>query len=403
MVTRSRKTMLKNPLDEISTRAKPVAKSPAAKKAVRVSKARPVDVEPTNTAKTETPSAPKKAAKTETPFVAKKAAKTETPSVAKRAVKTEKPSALKKAANTQSPLASKKVIQAESSPLPTATAKTKPEARKIKSDASPSVPPVRADSTRVAAKDTVLTDAGETASKSGAEQTAEQLMAAELAQTGAQVINREEELVGHPCTPVKVLAQPGTAQRHSNAGGGVIDSQFLTAEDVFQTELTRARVEIKQEMSRSRVEAVKIVTRWSRWSVAASVIPAPFVDMAAISGVQVKMIFALCKHYEVDFEHKTAIAIASGVTGGAAVQTIASVLAKQILRTMPGVGTFFMFAIEPVISYATTYALGLAFISHFEADGRLHDFNPATINQYLAEQINKRKSMFDTKAKPAPV
>ncbi len=391
MVTRSRKTMLKNPLDEISTKAKPVAKSPAAKKAARVSKAKSVAAESKNLAKTESLSAPKKTVKTESP------------SAAKKAVKTEKPSALKKAANTQSPSASKKATQVESSSAPTATAKTKTETRKIKPDVSPSVPPVQDDLTRVSVKDTVLTDAGKTANESVAELTAEQLMANELAQTGAQVINREEELVGHPCTPVKVLDQPGTAQRHSNAGGGAIDSQFLTAEDVFQTELTRARVEIKQEMSRTRVAAVKIVTRWSRWSVAASVIPAPFVDMAAISGVQVKMIFALCKHYEVDFEHKTAIAIASGVTGGAAVQTIASVLAKQILRTMPGVGTFFMFAIEPVISYATTYALGLAFISHFEADGRLHDFNPATINQYLAEQINKRKSMFDTKAKPAPV
>ena len=125
--------------------------------------------------------------------------------------------------------------------------------------------------------------------------------------------------------------------------------------------------------------------------------------MAAISGVQVKMIYALCKQYEVDFEHKAAIAIASGVTGGAAVQTIAGVLAKQMVRTMPGIGAVFMFAVEPVISYATTYALGLAFISHFEADGRLHDFNPETIRQYLAAQIDKRKSAFDSKVKPEHV
>jgi hypothetical protein len=101
--------MLKNPLDEISTKAKPVAKSPAAKKAVRVSKARSVDVESKNSAKTETLSAPKKAAKTESP------------SAAKKAVKTEKPSALKKAAKTQSPSASKKAIQVESSSAPTET------------------------------------------------------------------------------------------------------------------------------------------------------------------------------------------------------------------------------------------------------------------------------------------
>ena len=367
MVTRSRKTMLKNPLDEISTKAKPVVKTAAVEKAVRVAKAKSVDIEPKKAAKTKSLPAPQKAKKIE------------------------------------SRSATQKAIKPESTPAPKRAAKTKSESLKIKPDASPSVSAARAGSTPVAAKEAVLTDAGKQASESVPIQTAEQLMAQELAQTEAQLGNRKEELVGHPCTPVKVLDQPGAAQRHTNAGVGTIDSQYLTAEDVFQTELTRAKAEIKEEMSRSRVAAGKIVTRWARWSVAASVIPAPFVDMAAISGVQVKMIYALCKHYEVDFEHKAAIAIASGVTGGAAVQTIAGVLAKQIVRTMPGVGTFFMFAIEPVISYATTYALGLAFISHFEADGRLHDFNPETINQYLAAQINKRKSMFDTKAKPEPI
>jgi uncharacterized protein (DUF697 family) len=234
-------------------------------------------------------------------------------------------------------------------------------------------------------------------------ETAEQLMAAELAHVSLVNNNREEEIVVHPCTPVKVLAQPGSPQSHAGPVLSSVEAPLLTAEDVFQTELTRVHADIKQEVSRSKRAALKTVTRWARWSVAASVIPAPFIDMAAISGVQVKMIYALCKQYEVDFEHKAAIAIASGVTGGAAVQTIASVLAKQMVRTMPGIGTIFMFAVEPVISYATTYALGLAFISHFEADGRLHDFNPETIRQYLAAQIDKRKTVFDSKAKPGLV
>ena len=119
--------------------------------------------------------------------------------------------------------------------------------------------------------------------------------------------------------------------------------------------------------------------------------------MAAISGVQVKMIYELCKKYEVDFEHKAAVAIASGVAGGAAVQTMAGVVAKQMVRFAPGVGPVFMFAVEPAISYVTTKAIGLAFISHFEADGRMHDFNPERIRHYMAAQIKKRQMMFKDK------
>lgn len=228
-------------------------------------------------------------------------------------------------------------------------------------------------------------------------QTAEQLLTAELTPAPALVANRDEEIISHPCTPIKVLEAPVLVS--SAPGSGALSGQYLTAEDIFQSELGRTRLMVKAEVTRARLSAQKIVARWSRWSVAVSFIPAPFVDMAAISGVQVKMIYELCKHYEVDFEHKAALAIASGVAGGAAVQTVAGVVAKQMVRFAPGVGPVFMFAVEPAISYVTTKAIGLAFISHFEADGRMHDFNPERIRHFMAEQIRKRQFMFKDKAR----
>jgi uncharacterized protein (DUF697 family) len=225
-------------------------------------------------------------------------------------------------------------------------------------------------------------------------------MAAELVQSPKPLSNREEEIIDDPLTPTKVLEQPGSPS--VSLGGNVMTSQFLTAEDVFQNELSRARVSVKVEITRTRLEAQKIVKRWCRWSIAASMIPTAFVDVAAISGVQVKMIYELCKLYEVDFEHKAALAIASGVAGGAAVKTLAGVLAKQLIRWTPGVGTIFILAIEPALSYVTTNAMGLAFISHFEEDGRLHDFKPEKISQYMAKQLEKRKSIFKENTKPTP-
>ena len=356
MVTKARKTLLQNPLDEIPTRSKsaeraasPVKKTAENPKTVRAAKtvgaAKTMRVaktagagKPVRAAKTgQTVSAPTEAAGSDSSTaMSKRGAR------ATRATRA-KPRAFKPKANSQN-------------------------AQDLLNDQ-----PIRA-------------------------QTAEQLMAAELVQSPESPLHRREEIMNDPCTPTKVLEQPGTPTL--SIGSAVAASQFLTAEDVFQNELSRARVSVKAEITRTRLEAHKIVKRWSRWSIAASMIPTAFVDVAAISSVQVKMIYELCKIYEVDFEHKAALAIASGVAGGAAVQTLAGVLAKQMIRWTPGIGTVFILAIEPAISYVTTNAMGFAFISHFEADGRLHDFKPERIRQYMAMQLDKRKRMFKANAKP---
>lgn len=341
MITQVRKTILQNPLDEIATGAKPAAKGSRAVKK--------------NTAATK----------------------------AMREAKTGQTASASKRSGTVSD-------SVETTGIASDSAKT------VKQDASSvKAARVRPSVDKTPAKTHTANDAQD--KTPGRVQTAEQLMAAELVAPSAQLANREEEIVSHPCTPIKVLEVPGLFS--SATGARALSGQLLTAEDIFQSELSRARVLVKAEATRTRLSAQKIVARWSRWSVAVSFIPAPFVDMAAISGVQVKMIYELCKKYEVDFEHKAAVAIASGVAGGAAVQTMAGVVAKQMVRFAPGVGPVFMFAVEPAISFVTTKAIGLAFISHFEADGRMHDFNPEKIRQYMSAQLKKRQFTFKETAK----
>jgi uncharacterized protein (DUF697 family) len=323
MITKKRKTISQNPLDEIPTGVRPAAKG------ARVVK------------------------KSTTAIKAMRAAKT---GQATRAPK-----------NTDAPTRSAEKVEQIASPVK--AARRKPSIGKA--SAKKQIPPDVQDTTPIRM------------------QTAEQLLSEELSPASALTANRDEEIIGHPCTPIKVLEAPDVVS--SATGSRALSGQYLTAEDIFQSELSRARVLVKAEATQTRLAAQKIVSWWSRWSVAVSFIPVPFVDMAAISGVQVKMIYELCKKYEVDFEHKAAVAIASGVAGGAAVQTMAGVVAKQMVRFAPGVGPVFMFAVEPTISYVTTKAIGLAFINHFEADGRMHDFNPERVRHYMAELVKKRQ------------
>jgi len=335
MITKIRKTISQNPLDEIPTRVKPAAK------------------------------------------VARAVKKSTAATKAMRAAKTGQAAPVPEDKGTATRVAKK--VEQDASPVK--ASRKKPVARKA------------------SAKKQTPSDAQDT-TPSGV-QTAEQLLAAELTPSPALSANRDEEIISHPSTPIKVLEAPDVLG--SATGSRALTSQYLTAEDIFQSELSRARMSVKAELTQTRLDAQKIVARWSRWSVAVSFIPTPFVDMAAISGVQVRMIYELCKKYEVDFEHKAALAIASGVAGGAAVQTVAGVVAKQMVRFAPGVGPVFMFAVEPAISYVTTKAIGAAFISHFEADGRMHDFNPERIRHYMAAQIKKRQSTFKDTTKSEQV
>ena len=180
-----------------------------------------------------------------------------------------------------------------------------------------------------------------------------------------------------------------------------------TVQEIFEAELTAhlkpastaPAAQPVQAVSVKKLAAMKVVKRWARWSAAFSLIPTPIIDLAAITGVQVKMIYALCRHYEVDFEHKFALAVVTGLAGGAAVQSTANLVAKQAVKAVPGLGAVFTVAIEPVLSYTTTYAMGIAFVHHFEAQGTLDDFKPESIQRYLSEQLKKGQSLFTSKDK----
>jgi uncharacterized protein (DUF697 family) len=184
-------------------------------------------------------------------------------------------------------------------------------------------------------------------------------------------------------------------------GFALVETQYLTAEDVFESELSRDRMQVKRVRSELRIRAQQRVKRWAQWSVAASLVPVPFVDLIAISGIQVKLIHDLCKIYGVCFEHRIALAVATGLTGGAVTKGVAMTATRAVARSMPGVGTLMTVAFEPTLSYATTYAIGSAFISHFEADGTLHNFNPDSMKEHFAEQLNKGKALFKQSKKAA--
>ena len=176
-----------------------------------------------------------------------------------------------------------------------------------------------------------------------------------------------------------------------------------TEEDPPATAIPELPPEAFVEIKNS--EARTIIKSWAQWSALGGMVPAPFVDALLVSAAQVKMIHALCKCYGVPFEKKVAVAVASGLAGGALTSTAAHFLGRSAIKSVPYVGAVFSIAVEPTLSYASSYAIGMTFVKHFESNGTLSNFNARDMKDYCSEQIyrcqaylkDRKTSIFSTK------
>lgn len=161
----------------------------------------------------------------------------------------------------------------------------------------------------------------------------------------------------------------------------------------------KPEVHIQQDepVSTRHREAMVIVKTWSQWSVVAGMTPVPLLDTIVLSGTQIKLIQLLCKHYDVPFEHKVALAVATGLVGSTATITIAGGITRSLLKNVPILGQIFNWTVEPALSFGATYAIGATFVRHFEADGNLLSFKGEQMKEYAAEQYQKGKNLFLSK------
>jgi len=173
-------------------------------------------------------------------------------------------------------------------------------------------------------------------------------------------------------------------------------SQQGRAEDVFDAELSKeppcALVRVKITSDRE-TRAMKIVKTWSQWSVAAGIVPVPLMDIALVSGIQVKMIYDLCQVYNIPFEKKSALAVASGLVGGSFSAGVARTIGEMALKSIPYVEQ----VLQPTLAFATTYSMGYVFVKHFENSGTLMNFDASKMNIYFHEQFEKSKKLFSRK------
>jgi uncharacterized protein (DUF697 family) len=139
-------------------------------------------------------------------------------------------------------------------------------------------------------------------------------------------------------------------------------------------------------LSERERKAAKTVRNYMVLSMGAGLIPFPVADLAAISGVQLKMLADISKIYGVPFKESSGKAIIASLVGSLVPQAVSFGAIGSMLKSIPGVGILIGAPSMMIFSAATAWALGNVFIQHFESGGTFLDFNPDSVREYFRKQ-----------------
>src|SRR5271155_1775803 len=140
--------------------------------------------------------------------------------------------------------------------------------------------------------------------------------------------------------------------------------------------------------------ASKLVERFALWSGVAGLVPLPIVDVVAVGGLQVQMLRRLSQIYNVEFSENRGKALIAALAG-TMIPATSGMGAASALKFIPVVNILAAGFVMPVLSAGATYAIGKAFIQHFESGGSLLDFNPPDYREFVKAQ----KEMWDSRSK----
>ena len=137
--------------------------------------------------------------------------------------------------------------------------------------------------------------------------------------------------------------------------------------------------------------ASKLVDRFAIWSGVAGLVPLPIVDVVAVGGLQLQMLRRLSQIYGIEFSENRGKALIAALAG-TMIPATSGIGAASALKFVPVVGLLASVFVMPVLSAGATYAIGKAFVQHFETGGTLLDFNPPDYREFIKSQKAKWES-----------
>jgi uncharacterized protein (DUF697 family) len=141
---------------------------------------------------------------------------------------------------------------------------------------------------------------------------------------------------------------------------------------------------------------LKTVKKYMWWSMGAGLIPVPILDLAAVSGVQLKMLADLSEIYDVPFEKSRVKAVVGSLIGSVVPGAVSYGAFGSLCKTLPVVGAVAGTTTMVLFCGASAWALGKVFIQHFESGGTFLDFNPEQVKDYFKAQFEEGRKMAST-------
>jgi uncharacterized protein (DUF697 family) len=141
-----------------------------------------------------------------------------------------------------------------------------------------------------------------------------------------------------------------------------------------------------------RLQCEKTIAKHVTASVGAGLIPVPVLDFAAVTAVQMDMIYRLCGIYGISFSKEAARTGIVTLIGGS-VPGLQARFFSSGLKLIPGVGAIASMLATPTISGAATYAVGRVFAQHLETGGTLLTFDASKMREHFEHALDQGKRM----------
>lgn len=136
-----------------------------------------------------------------------------------------------------------------------------------------------------------------------------------------------------------------------------------------------------------REEASEIIRKHVLWALGAGLLPLPLLDIAAVTAVQLDMLKQLADLYEADYSNARGKAFVSALTGS----TLAA-LGASLIKAIPGIGSVIGVLSMPVLSGASTYAVGEVAVDIFRTGTDLPDADLDSVKAAYDELLEKGKA-----------
>lgn len=148
-------------------------------------------------------------------------------------------------------------------------------------------------------------------------------------------------------------------------------------------------VNVNETSEAKMAGAMEIVKRNMIWSAGAGLLPIPWIELVAITSIEVKLIKDLSDYYSMTFRKDLAKTAVASLIGSLGSLTLGKILAGSSLRLIPVIGHLVAAASLSAVAASITYAIGKVFISHFETGGTLLDFDPVKVREYFRTEFTK--------------